>query len=193
MLLGRQSTGVGAPEAITLGAGLALAAGTLSAVTPPLSLAGLDASATLLTPDGASTPIASGDSAGRSVSPESFGAVGDGVTDDTAALAAAIATLRPVRLGPRTYATTGQWTIPVAATLLGTPGQTTLRRIGQTSGSAWISIKGPSFTAEGVTFDANSPAVPGESWAVLVTAACLQTSFRACVFRNAGGPRSATA
>ncbi len=187
-LLGRQSSGVGAPEPITLGAGLALAAGTLSAVAAPLSLAGVDASASLVTPDGASAPLHLSTLFAASVLPESFGAVGDGVTDDTAALAAAIATRRPVQLGPRTYATSGQWTIPLAATLIGTPGQSTLRRIGQTSGSAWISIGGPSFTATGVTFDANSPAVPGESWAVLVTAACLQTSFRACAFRNAGGP-----
>ena len=55
------------------------------------------------------------------------------------------------------------------------------------TGSAWISIGGPSFNAEGIIFDANSPAVPGESWAVLVTAACLTSNFRGCVFRNAGG------
>ncbi len=188
VLLGRQSTGVGAPEPITIGAGLALAAGTLSAVTVPLSLAGLNASATLITPDGASSPIHLSTLLAASVLPESFGAVGDGVTDDTAALAAALATRRPVHLGPRTYATTGQWTIPVAATITGTPGQTTIRRVGQTSGSAWISINGPSFAAEGITFDANSPAIPGESWAVLVTGACLQSSFRACSFHNAGGP-----
>jgi hypothetical protein len=188
-LLGRSSSGIGAPEAITIGPGLVLAGGALSA-TPAtaISLAGLDASATLVTPAGGTTPHAIADLLAAAVMPESFGAVGDGVTDDTAAIAAAVATLRPVRLGPRTYATTGQWTIPTAATLLGTSGQTTLRRIAQTGGGAWISIQGPSFHAQGITFDANSPVVPGESWAVLVTATCSQTSFRDCVFRNAGGP-----
>jgi hypothetical protein len=186
-LLGRQSSGVGTTEAIALGSGLTMAAGTLSAVTPPIVLSGLDASASLVTPDGATTACRLATLLAAAVSPESFGAVGDGVTDDTAALAAAVATRRPVRLGPRTYATSGQWTVPITAFLIGTPGQSTLRRIGQQSGSAWISINGPRFTAEGITFDANSPAVPGESWAVLVTAACLQATFRACGFCNAGG------
>ena len=188
VLLGRQSAGVGAPEPITIGPGLSLAAGALSAVNPPLSLTGMDASAAFITPDGASSPVRLSTLLAGSVAPESFGAVGDGVTDDTAALAAALATQRPVHLGPRTYATSGQWTIPLAATLIGAPGRTTIRRIGQTSGGAWISINGPSFAAEGITFDANNPTVPGESWAVLVTASCLQSSFRTCRFRNAGGP-----
>ena len=187
-LLGRQSSGIGEPEPIAVGAGLALTAGTLSAATAPLSLTGADASAVHVTPDGATFPLHLSTLLSASVLPESFGAVGDGVTDDTVALAAAIATRRPVQLGPRTYATSGQWTIPLAATLIGVAGQSTLRRIGQSSGSAWISIGGPSFSAVGITFDANSPTVPGESWAVLVTAACLQSSFRTCLFRNAGGP-----
>ena len=186
-LLGRQSSGVGTPEAIALGSGLAMTGGRLSAVIPTVSLSGLDASTALVTPDGAMTPCRIATLMAAAVSPESFGAVGDGVTDDTAALAAAVATQRPVRLGPRVYATSGQWTIPITATLIGTPGQSILRRIGQQTGSAWISINGPRFTAEGITFDANSPTVPGESWAVLVTATCLQTTFRACSFRNAGG------
>ena len=187
MLLGRQSSGVGAPEAIAIGTGLTMAAGTLSAAIPAPALAGLNASASLVTPNGTTTPTTLSALLASAVAPESFGAVGDGVTDDTAALAAAIATRRPVHLGPRIYATSGQWTIPIAATLIGAPGQSTLRRIGQTTGSAWISIGGPSFSAHGVIFDANSPAVPGENWAVLVTAPCLQTHFRACTFRDAGG------
>lgn len=187
-LLGRQSTGIGTPEPITLGTGLALANGRLSTVMPPFSLVGQDASGSVVVPDGASTPCTLASLLAAAVTPESFGAIGDGVTDDTAALSAAIATQRPVHLGPRSYATTGQWTIPLAATLIGSPGLSVLRRIGQSSGGAWISIGGPSFTANGIIFDANSPAVAGENWAVLVTSGCQQTSFHACSFRNAGGP-----
>ena len=49
------------------------------------------------------------------VTPERFGAVGDGVHDDSAALAAAIATGLPVRLGARTDGIAGQFAITVPA------------------------------------------------------------------------------
>ncbi len=110
------------------------------------------------------------------------------MTDDTAAIAAAIASLRPVRFGPRTYATTGQWTIPVAAILLGAPGQSTLRRIAQAGAGAWINITGPSFRAHGIIFDANRATIPLESWGLLVSANCTATDFRECSFLNAQGP-----
>ena len=45
---------------------------------------------------------------------EAFGAVGDGVTDDTAAIdLAAVSSGRPVRFGARTYVLNGQWTVTV--------------------------------------------------------------------------------
>lgn len=187
-LLGRQSLGVGAPESIALGPGLSIVNGQLATTFPPVAIGGLDASASVVTPDGATTPRKLSSLFASSVTLEDFGAAGDGVTDDTEALVAAISSQRPVHLGPRRYAISGQCTIPVAATLKGTPGLSVLSRGAQASGGAWISISGPSFTAEGVTFDANSPAISGESWAVLVTAACRQTRFFSCTFQNAGGP-----
>ncbi len=187
-LLGRVSPTLGQPEAIFVGNGLALTGHTLAALAPaPLSLAGLDASGALTIPAGGTVPVTLAILLADSISPESYGAVGDGITDDTAALAAACASGRPVRLSPRTYAITGQWTIAAPATLLGTPGQTTLRRIGQSSGGAWISIQGTKFRAEGVAFDANA-AIHAPTWGVLVAASCLAATFRDCVFANAQNP-----
>jgi len=116
--------------------------------------------------------------------PEAFGAVGDGVTDDTQAIDRAVATGKPVRFGPKTYVVNGQWTVNQAALLLGDPGQTVLKRVSQVGG-AWISVDGASFGAVGVVFDAGG--VPVESWGVLVGPDCRQTLFEDCVFKGATG------
>ena len=114
---------------------------------------------------------------------EAFGAVGDGVTDDGRALDAALASGRPVLLGPRTYARRGQWTLGTDAVLLGTPGHTRLRQLGRTGG-AFISAQGSSFTAYGVVFDA---ARVVDGWCVLVTPACRNVRIDACAFTGAAG------
>ncbi len=115
---------------------------------------------------------------------EAFGALGNGVADDTAAFDRAVASGRPVRLGAKTYVVNGQWTVTRSATLIGVPGRSVLRRISQ-SGGAWISVQAPAFTALGVTFDAGR--LNGESWGVLVTPQCTETLFEHCVFRGATG------
>jgi len=119
---------------------------------------------------------------------EAFGAVGDGITDDTNAFATALSSGHAVRLASKVYIINGQLTVTTpAAMLIGIPGQTTLRRLHQTTGSAWISIQATSFRADGVIFDANGSAIPTDNWAVLITASCVQSDFHRCVFTNAGG------
>jgi len=187
-LMGRSSAGAGAPETIAVGSGLVLSAGVLSA--PPIgTLAGaVNASAAVVVAAGTSATRSLAALLADAVGPESFGAVGDGVTDDTAAFAAAVGSGRPVRLGPRTYRIDGQWTIAQANTvLLGTPGLSVLKRGAQVGNGAWISVQAPGLRADGITFDANRASVNVESWGVLLTAACTSSDLHRCAFINAAG------
>jgi hypothetical protein len=160
-ILGRFSAGTGSPEALSLGAGLVMSGGKLAAVQ--------------IASDGG-VPV------------ESFGAKGDGITDDTDALTAALASGLPVLLGPHTYIVRGQWTIiQPNATLVGIPGLTVLKRLTQSGNGAWIAVQADGLRVDGVIFDANSSGVAQESWGVLVTSACANTDFHRCSFRNAQG------
>ena len=152
------------------------------------TLGGISASNMLATPTGATASRRLADSLADAVAVEAFGAVGDGVTDDTAALATALASGRPVRLAARTYAVQGQWTIPgTSAALLGVPGQSVIRRLGQTGNGAFIAVQCTRFFAAGVTFDANRAGVTTDSWGVLVTAECTGAVFENCVFTGVSG------
>ena len=151
-------------------------------------LAAIDGSGLVARPSGATTSRRLADQLADAVAIESFGALGDGVTDDTAAFTAAVASNRPIRLGHATYVVNGQWTIiQPGSVLIGTPGLSVLRRASQTGGS-WISIQADGFRADGVVFDANATAVTQESWGVQVGECCLTSDFHRCAFLNASGP-----
>jgi hypothetical protein len=131
----------------------------------------------------------------NAVSIEDFGAVGNGVTDDSAALLSALASGSPVRLGAKTYAIAGECDISSAScTLLGVPGLTLLQRsaqsrTGASSPAAWISLSSPNVVIDGVIFDANANIVQ-DTYAVAVQSSCTKSVITRSVFRNAAGPNN---
>ncbi|MBW4023633.1 MAG: right-handed parallel beta-helix repeat-containing protein [Proteobacteria bacterium] len=125
---------------------------------------------------------------GDTVSVEDFGALGDGVTDDTAAFAAAVHAGLPIRLGPRTYIVNGALSLSSGSciTLVGVAGKTTVRRLTQTGSPSWLTLTAPLIHAEGILFDGNS-GLSGGNNVVTVAAGCLRSTFERCAFANAVG------
>jgi hypothetical protein len=152
------------------------------------SVANVPASSMVAQAAGTPTTRGLADILSDAVTAEAFGAVGDGETDDTVALAAAMASGQPVRLGPKTYIVNGQWTVfGNVCVLIGVPGQTVLRRLTQTGNGSWVSIQCLLFRAYGIIFDANRAGVSQDSWALLVTPTCTDSRFDHCVFTGSGG------
>ncbi len=156
------------------------------------SVPGLAGGALTATAAGGTVPRTLAALAGNAVSIEDFGAVGDGVTDDSAALLQAIASGQPVRLGAKTYAIAGECDITgTSCCLIGTAGLSVLKRSAQsrtgTAGTAtWLNISATNFFADGVIFDANA-AVTVNTFAVAIQASCTRSLITRCVFQNAKG------
>ncbi|MBB5373648.1 right-handed parallel beta-helix repeat-containing protein [Acidocella aromatica] len=156
------------------------------------NVSGLPGGALTATASGATTVRTVAALAANAVSIEDFGAKGDGVTDDGAALLAAIASGMPVRFGAKTYAIAGECDITgTACTLLGVPGLTVLTRPGQTkigtsAIAAWISVSAATFYADGIIFDGNS-SITTDTMGVAVQAGCTKSLITRCLFRNMKG------
>ncbi len=154
------------------------------------NVAGVPGGGLTATASGATTARTISALASNAVSIEDFGAAGDGVTDDSAALLAAVASGMPVRLQAKTYAIAGECDIAGAVcTLLGVPGLSTLKRsaqskIGTAATPAWISVSATSFYADGIIFDANTT-ITTATMGVAIQASCTKSSITRCAFRNA--------
>ena len=122
------------------------------------------------------------------LSVESFGAMGDGATDDTAAFVAAAASGRPVRLDGRVYIVNGPLNL-VGAAIIGVPGTSVIRRIELAPGGSWIQVSGASFYAFGVTFDAGNMA-SADMAAVSIAATCNASTLMSCSIIHATGSTS---
>jgi hypothetical protein len=117
---------------------------------------------------------------------ERFGGRGDGVTDDAGAFAAALASARPIRLGPRAYLLSSL-AVTQSAILLGTPGATRIIRPAGGGAAAWINWIGVSLLLDGILFDATAAGF-ATGYSVLVAASVQTLRVERCGFVGAAGP-----
>jgi len=222
-LLGRTSSGIGGPEAITIGANLSLVQGTLTApsafsiaslgVVDTIGrtdlvgieqggqnaaisyaafmaaigeLSGINGSALVIDAPGIESGIRLSTFLENVASVAAYGAVGDGVTDDTAAIAAAIANNRVVRFDPLTYLVNGSLNVQTEAAFCGVKGFTVLKRGGSFSSALWIQITGANFFCLGVSFDGGGLATV-DTPVIQIGDGCNFSSFSNCQFLRATG------
>ena len=121
-----------------------------------------------------------------SISIESFGAVGDGITDNTQAFLTALASGRALRLDSQVYVVNGPVVAQQTSAMFGVPGGTIIRRNQLIAEQTWIAVSGSDFFAYGVVFDAGLLAA-GDMPAVAVLANCQSAVFVQCRFLNATG------
>lgn len=179
----------GSADPVAMGhAGANVAVSYADFMTGIATIPDVSASAMIATATGSPAKRCLADILADAIAIEAFGAMGDGVTDDTVAFSAAIAAGRPIRMGPKTYIVNGQWSLlGSTVTLIGVPGQTVLRRLTQTGNGAWISIQSSVFRANGIVFDANRAGVSQDSWGVLIAPSCTNSEFDSCIFTGSGG------
>jgi hypothetical protein len=150
------------------------------------NIAGVNVSALSVTPNGAPAARTLAAIAADAISVAAFGALGDGLTDDTIAFGLALASGRPIRLDAKIYIVNGPLYITRPTALLGVPQGTVIRRLTVVNENEWISVSAPSIYAVGTIFDGNALAASNAP-NVLVAATCDTASFFECGFINACG------
>jgi len=188
-------SGAGAPrpgDLVAMGQGGQNVAATFAQFMGGLSqVAGIDGSGLLANVAATPAPRRIADLFADAVSIESFGAAGDGVTDDTPAFVLALASGLPLILSGRTYIVDGVLSAATSIAMVGVRGATVLRR-GQASGvGCWISFGGASCAVSGVIFDAGG-LVGDDAPCVQVTVACASAAFDECAFLHCGGATQGT-
>jgi Right handed beta helix region/Pectate lyase superfamily protein len=150
-------------------------------------VAGLDGSQLEVAPTGGVGSRRLCDLMADAISIESFGAVGDGVTDNTQAFLTALASGRALRLDSRVYIVNGALNAQQTPAILGVPGGTVIRRNQLLVEQPWITASSSVFLAYGIVFDAGNLAA-SDMPSVTVAASCQSTVFARCQFVNATGP-----
>jgi hypothetical protein len=157
----------------------AIAAGLPHAAMAALSGAAASAPGAGGAPGGAELPLID----------TAFGAVGDGVTDDTAAILRAFRSAKPFRFGPKTYVYKGLYRIDVALVeAYGVPSQTRLLRRGSSPAETYAGLLFQAATVilDGVIFDGGG-ALANNPWNVVVTAPAARVEITRCRFTEARG------
>ena len=144
-------------------------------------VSGIDGSGLLAEVAGTPAPRRIADLFADAVAIESFGAAGDGVTDDTAAFVLAFASGLPLLLGGRVYIVNGTLSGSGAVAMAGIAGATVVRRLRAVGSGCWMSFTGTRCAVSGVIFDAGG-LVGEDAPCVQVTAACLDAHFDRCGF-----------
>jgi len=135
-----------------------------------------------VTATGAPTARSLADRFGGWITPQDFGAVGDGIADDTvavqAAITAAAASGKPVVFGPETYAVTTLTAGGAGIKLLGCRGATTVIRLNGGASNRLLSVTGSGFYCEGIKFDGNKAVATSLNMnGINIAASCLSAKL----------------
>jgi len=131
------------------------------------------------------------------VSVKSYGAVGDGVTNDTTSFNNAITAANAIGASLYVPPSASAYMInPIfittdKTTIIGVRGKSILRRNGSVSGNALVNVSGDDCYFEGIEFDGNKTvASTVDANVVTLSSACNSATFKDCGFINANGTNS---